>query len=172
MRWQASPVKKLNAALLALGLVIASCGGSTSASGSATPTPSPTFGRGTILIDTGGDTVLLHALFAQTPEQRAYGLMNRPSFPTDDAMMFVFFEPSTLGFYMKDTLIPLSIAFVDVDGKILKILDMKPCPADVSPCPIYSPGVTYMAAIEVNKGTFDRLGVEVGDTVHAVPGGM
>jgi uncharacterized membrane protein (UPF0127 family) len=64
---------------------------------------------------------------------------------------------------MKNTLIPLSIAFLDADGRILRILDMEPCEAD--PCPLYPPGVAYTSALEVNQGAFERWGVEVGDLV-------
>ena len=62
---------------------------------------------------------------------------------------------------MKDTLIPLSIAFADADGMIVSILDMEPCETD--PCEIYDPGVTYRSALEVNQGAFSRWGVEEGD---------
>ena len=64
---------------------------------------------------------------------------------------------------MKDTLIPLSIAFADADGTILSILDMDPCESD--PCEIYDPGVPYRSALEVNQGAFDDWGVRVGDTL-------
>ena len=146
-----------------------SCGGETDTK--ASPDASPSFNRGTVIIDIGGSTVQLHALFAQTEEQREYGLMNRESLDDDESMVFVFFEETTSGFWMKNTLIPLSVAFFDVDGKILKILDMDPCPPETVSCPIYTPGVAYMGALEVNQGAFDRLGVSEGDTLHAVPGG-
>jgi uncharacterized membrane protein (UPF0127 family) len=124
-----------------------------------------------VLIDTGDETVQLFTFFAQTEEQHAYGLMNRESLPEDEGMVFLFFEETSSGFWMKNTLIPLSIAFFDVDGKILKILDMEPCPPETDSCPIYAPGVEYLGALEVNQGAFEKLGVEEGDTLHAVPGG-
>jgi hypothetical protein len=65
---------------------------------------------------------------------------------------------------MKDTLIPLSAAFLDRDGRVLRILDMEPCEAD--PCPVYDPGVSYVAAVEANRGAFERLGVAVGDVAQ------
>jgi uncharacterized protein len=158
-------------AIVAVAALAIGAGCSSARSGSALPQPSPSFNRGTVLIDTGDDTVMLHALFAQNEIEREYGLMNRDSLPEDEGMVFVFFEETASGFWMKDTLIPLSIAFFDVDGNILAILDMEPCPPRTSDCPIYSPDVSYMGALEVNKGAFDRLGVSVGDTVHLVPGG-
>jgi uncharacterized protein len=69
-------------------------------------------------------------------------------------MLFVFSEKTYGGFWMKNTLIPLSIAFLDSDGKILKILDMEPCNVDI--CPNYDPGIYYHYAIEVNLGWFER----------------
>jgi uncharacterized membrane protein (UPF0127 family) len=76
-------------------------------------------------------------------------------------MLFEFDGDSTGGFWMKDTLIPLSIAFADADGTILRILDMEPCTAE--PCRIYDPGVAYRRALEVNQGAFERWGVAEGD---------
>ena len=87
--------------------------------------------------------------------------MSREFIPDDAGMIFLFDEPTTSGFWMKDTLIPLSIAFADADGRILRILDMEPCEAD--PCEIYDPGVPYWSALEVNQGAFVRWGVEEGD---------
>src|SRR5215216_4201935 len=61
-----------------------------------------------------------------TPEERATGLMNRFSLQPDHGMLFVFDKPQPLGFWMKNTYIPLSIAFVDAGGTILNIEDMRP----------------------------------------------
>jgi uncharacterized membrane protein (UPF0127 family) len=63
---------------------------------------------------------------ASTPETRATGLMNRFSLRQDHGMLFVFEAPQPLAFYMKNTYIPLSIAFVDAHGRILNIEDMRP----------------------------------------------
>jgi len=116
----------------------------------------------TVLIETAaGDDVVVPAEVADTQEERQTGLMNRESLPEDAGMIFVFDEDSTGGFWMKDTLIPLSIAFADADGTIVSILDMEPCAAE--PCEIYDPGVSYRTALEVNQGAFSRWGVEVGD---------
>ena len=68
---------------------------------------------------------------------------------------------------MKNTLIPLSIAFADAEGTIVSILDMEPCEAD--PCEIYDPGVPYRSALEVNQGAFDDWGVQVGDRLTLEP---
>jgi uncharacterized membrane protein (UPF0127 family) len=130
----------------------------------ASPSPSVTFDTATALIDTDEGSVLIDVEVAETDRQREVGLMNRESLPKDAGMVFVFFEPESGGFWMKNTLIPLSIAFFDVDGKILEILDMEPCTKD--PCEIYDPGVSYMGALEVNQGAFDRWNVEEGDFIQ------
>lgn len=86
--------------------------------------------------------------------------MGRESLPARGGMLFVFPDDTDGGFWMKDTLIPLSIAFADADGTILAILDMEPCRAE--PCERYRPGVAYRYALEVNQGLFDEVGAEQG----------
>jgi uncharacterized membrane protein (UPF0127 family) len=150
-------------------MLIGSCGGNDDGAEqrgerAASPSPSVTFDNATALIDTDEGSVLIDVEVAETDRQREVGLMNRESLRTDAGMVFVFFEPTTGGFWMKNTLIPLSIAFFDVDGKILEILDMEPCTKD--PCEVYDPGVTYMGALEVNRGAFERWSVEEGDLIQ------
>ena len=101
---------------------------------------------------------------ADTSSEREQGLMGRQSLPADAGMAFVFPDEQHGSFWMKDTLIPLSIAFYSADGRILKILDMEPCTGD--PCPLYDPGVKYRGALEVNQGAFDRWNVHAGDRVR------
>jgi uncharacterized membrane protein (UPF0127 family) len=122
------------------------------------------FARGTVLVSTGKRTVTLSVEIAETPAQRALGLMNRPSLARNAGMAFVFPRDTNGAFWMKDTLIPLSIAFYNAKGRILRILDMEPCPRD--PCPTYSPGVMYRGALEVNRGAFTRLGIKRGHVVR------
>lgn len=125
--------------------------------------PSPTFGYAKVLIDTEEGSVIIDAEQAETPEQRAFGLMFRESLGEDEGMVFLFFEEHEGGFYMKNTLIPLSIAFFDGKGTIVDILDMDPCEAD--PCEIYTPDETYEGALEVNQGAFEEWGVQEGDRI-------
>jgi uncharacterized membrane protein (UPF0127 family) len=129
------------------------------------PTP-PAFGEGTALLDGSEGSVLLNVQVAQTDEERQFGLMFRKSLAMDEGMVFVFFEETSGGFYMKNTLLPLSIAYFDVDGKILKIVDMDPCETDST---LYDPGVPYLGALEVNQGAFDSWGVSEGDLIHFTP---
>lgn len=78
-------------------------------------------------------------------------------------MAFLFPSDVRLHFWMKNTTIPLSIAFWNRNGRILRILDMAPCRVD--PCKIYDPKVAYRGALEVNRGAFRRWGVRPGATV-------
>jgi len=79
-------------------------------------------------------------------------------------MIFVFPDEIQGAFWMKNTLIPLSVAFYDSKGRIRRILDMAPCSQD--PCRSYDPGVAFHGALEVNRGAFGRWGVRVGDTIR------
>lgn len=90
--------------------------------------------------------------------------MGRTALPSDQGMVFVFDRPTTDRFWMKDTLIPLSIAFWDERNRVVAILDMQPCRAD--PCPTYGPDQPYVGAVEANLGYFADHGIEVGDQVE------
>ena len=100
---------------------------------------------------------------AEEPEDRRRGLMHVPEVPDGVGMLFVFPEERRGGFWMKDTLVPLDIAFVDAAGGVVAILTMEPCAAD--PCPEYDPEVAYLVALEVRGGWLAEVGVEVGDTL-------
>jgi uncharacterized protein len=141
-------------ALLLSTLLLAGCGGEEASAPAEAEGPR-------VVIDTGDDEVTVQVEVADSEEERAVGLMNRESLEDDAGMVFRFPEPSSGGFWMKDTLIPLSIAFADGQGRILRILDMDPCRAD--PCEVYDPGVAYRTALEVNQGAFAEWGVEEGD---------
>jgi uncharacterized protein len=168
--------------LVLLVVVLASCGGGDESEEAATPTAPaedktqvdetvatpPDFGDGHVVIETGeSEPVNVLVEVAETPEQQAYGLMFRKALPPDRGMAFVFPSDTDTGFWMKNTLIPLSIAYYDARGKIVKILDMEPCTAD--PCPKYDPGAAYRGALEVNQGAFADWGVEEGDTIVLHP---
>jgi uncharacterized membrane protein (UPF0127 family) len=155
-RWRASPV-------LTLAWVLAVAGGACSGS---EPAASPQPGglpTGTLSVRTQTGEVTLQVEIAETAPARTAGLMNRTSLAAAAGMVFLFDGPTDGSFWMKDTRIPLSIAFWDPGGLILAILDMEPCRAD--PCPLYSPGVTYVGAVEVNQGFFQDHGIGTGDTV-------
>jgi hypothetical protein len=83
---------------------------------------------------------------AMTSAARGQGLMFRKRAPAD-GMLFVFPFPTTSGFWMKNTLVPLSVVFFNADGKQVARLLMKPCRSD--PCPIYNPKRSYRFALEL-----------------------
>lgn len=99
-----------------------------------------------------------------TPEQRANGLMNRFSLQPDHGMVFVFDRPQPLGFWMKNTYVPLSIAFIDASGKIVNIEEMKP----LDEATVWSRGPS-LYALEMRQGWFAAKGVGPGDTVRGLP---
>jgi uncharacterized membrane protein (UPF0127 family) len=105
-----------------------------------------------------GTAVPLSAEIAVTPEEQAAGLMNRKSLPDGKGMLFVYTRDELRSFWMKNTLIPLSIAFIAYDGRILEIRDMKP--RDLTPVRS-TRHVRY--ALEVPQGWFSRAGIAVGD---------
>ncbi len=117
---------------------------------------------GRVVFTTSAGPVRTAALrVADTSDERVQGLMGVKTLGIDEGEVFLF-EGSTLGFFwMKDTLIPLSIAFWDDSGKIVDIIDMEPCP--VEPCQKYAATAPYTAALEMNQGWFDRNGVRIGD---------
>jgi uncharacterized membrane protein (UPF0127 family) len=119
-----------------------------------------------VVFDTAAASARVRVEIADTPELREKGLMGRTSLADDAGMLFQWPDDTANGFWMKDTLIPLSIAFVAADGRVLALLDMEPCRAD--PCPVYDPHVSYRMAVEANRGAFARWGVRVGDRARLV----
>ena len=100
----------------------------------------------------------------RTELQREIGLMHRPSMAAGDGMIFVFEEPGVQCFWMRNTLIPLSAAFIDDDGRIVNIEDMKPQTED-NHCP--RAAVRY--ALEMNKGWFAQKGIKAGAKIGGLP---
>ncbi|MDC7224014.1 MAG: DUF192 domain-containing protein [Spirochaetales bacterium] len=94
---------------------------------------------------------------ARSLDERQTGLMYREEMAQDHGMLFVFEEEAVRSFWMKNTLIPLSIAYIDKEGVILDILDMEPL--DTTSVPSSGPA---MYALEVNQGMFREWGVRPG----------
>jgi uncharacterized membrane protein (UPF0127 family) len=107
--------------------------------------------------------VVVRVEIARTPAQQERGLMYRRRLAPRAGMVFVYREPTRGAFWMKGTLIPLSAAFYDGRGRILRILRMEPCRSD--PCRLYDPGVTYRGVLEVNAGSFGSWGIRAGDRI-------
>ena len=95
---------------------------------------------------------------------RARGLMYRQSLGRDEGMLFIFDEPAYHSMWMRNTLIPLSVAFLDDKGTILNILDMEPQTEDS-----HMSAGPAIYAIEVNKGWFAAKKVKAGDKVTGIP---
>jgi len=102
---------------------------------------------------------------ASTPEERETGLMNRFSLQADHGMLFVFERSEPLSFWMKNTYIPLSIAFVDAAGRIVNIEDMAPQTET-----IHWSGAPSLYALEVRKGWFRDRGIKPGDRIEGLTG--
>lgn len=98
---------------------------------------------------------------ARTEAEHEQGLMFRQSLPLDSGMLFVYTAPSQGGYWMHNTLIPLSIAWLGQDGTIVDIQDMQPQTDDV-----HTPVAPYWYALEVNQGWFAANGVGVGQRVQ------
>lgn len=131
--------------------------------------PSEGFDVTELVFADGDQQVPMSAYVADDRDLRTVGLMHRSELPADAGMIFVFAEPTQGAFWMRDTLLPLSIAFVGSDGTVQEILDMDPCSAD--PCPRYAPDEAYVHAIEANRGYFDQEGIEAGWSLEFDAGG-
>ena len=127
---------------------------STTAGGPPTCNPPPP----TVTFDQGAT---LHVDVASDDAARARGLMGVTDLAANRGMAFVWGAPTDASFWMKDTLIPLSIAFVDENGRVITIDEMTPCAAD--PCDTYEPSGPYVLAVEASAGWFADNGIEVGD---------
>jgi uncharacterized membrane protein (UPF0127 family) len=97
---------------------------------------------------------------AKSDCQMAVGLMDREAL-TSDGMLFVFDKETIPSFWMKNTLIPLSIAFIDIKGKIVDIQDMEVSDRLDFLKPTYSPKVNVKYALEVNRGFFDKKNIQI-----------
>ena len=99
--------------------------------------------------------------------ERTTGLMNRESLADDRGMLFIFDSEALYPFWMKNTLIPLDMIWLDADKKIVAIQENAvPCVAD--PCPIYNPKVPALYVVELNGGTVAAKDIKVGEQVRFV----
>jgi uncharacterized membrane protein (UPF0127 family) len=122
---------------------------------------------GLVRFDDATRGVVLHVAIATTGADKERGLMGIDSLPADAGMAFVWTDPTTSGFWMKDTVLPLSIAFVDRRDRIVTIRDMAPCTSD--PCRVYEANRPFVLAVEANRGWFENHGVGVGDSAVLEP---
>ena len=104
------------------------------------------------------------AEIARQPDERTRGLMFRESMPADHGMLFVFPHESVQQFWMRNTTLPLSIAYADTHGKIVRIADLEP----LDERPVTSLGPARYA-LEMNRGWFAEHGVVAGDAITGIP---
>ena len=154
-------MRGLSVSLAALfcGLVLVGCSGeeTTSEAETSNPDESPT-----VTIDaSGGQRVEVEVEIADDYAERQRGLMERTELAENAGMLFVFDREQQLSFWMRNTLIPLSIAYIDAEEQIIYIQDMQPL--DEISHPSAEPA---MYALEVNQGFFDEHGVGVGNEVE------
>lgn len=156
------PSMRRGCSLIGIALLLASaCSSSESSAGSSPPLATA---RIDFAIPGRPGSVTLLVEMARTDREREQGLMRRESLERDHGMAFVWDAPVRTRFWMKDTLIPLSIAFWDQGGRVVGIRDMDPCTA--ASCPTYGVDVPVIGAVEADQGWFDRHGVVNGATVH------
>lgn len=101
---------------------------------------------------------------ADEPQERSLGLMYRDSLDADTGMLFVYPDEAERSFWMRNTRVPLSIAYIDAKGRIVHIADL--APLDERSVPSLAPA---KYALEMNKGWFAAHGVQVGSTVTGLP---
>ena len=118
------------------------------------------FEKRDITIESSGTALVIKAEIARTEAQRSQGLMHRKDLKDGEGMLFIFEKDQILSFWMKNTLVPLSIAYITGDGRILEIYDMEPGSLN----PVRS-SRSARYALEVPKGWFSRAGLGIGDRV-------
>lgn len=125
------------------------------------------FKRGTLVLSQEGRRVQLKVEVADTPEARAHGLMFRKSLRDDEGMLFVFDDEERWAFWMKNTLVPLSIAFVDRNWRVVDIQDMPVADnPEHGPFPVYQSKAPARYALEVAQGFFTRKKIGIGARVQ------
>ncbi|GFE66868.1 DUF192 domain-containing protein [Litoreibacter roseus] len=99
---------------------------------------------------------------ADEPDERSLGLMNRPEMPQQAGMLFIYERPQSVSFWMRNTLIPLDMIFIDEDGQVQKVHE-NAVPLDETP--IFG-GADILAVLEINGGLASKLGIAEGTLVR------
>jgi uncharacterized membrane protein (UPF0127 family) len=131
-------------------------------------TPIDGFGEVTAtVVDAAGQTRTLCLLLADTAPLQQRGLMyvTDPKLGGYDGMVFSYEQDDDGGFWMRNTRLPLSIAWIRADGSLVSAKDMVPCPDSEAACPVYPSGGAYRLAIEVPQGRLDDVGISEGSRV-------
>ncbi|MCS7249642.1 MAG: DUF192 domain-containing protein [candidate division WOR-3 bacterium] len=103
----------------------------------------------------------LYVEIADNPEERAIGLSFRKNLPHNEGMLFIFEKEGIYPFWMKNTFIPLDIAFISKDNIIIDIQRMTPLDDKKT----YQPNKPFLYALEVNQGYFEEKKIKIGDTI-------
>lgn len=153
----------------ALSAGAAACDRETGGADSDEPSaPIVAFDTANVRIETAADTFQLRAEIAESDQQIRHGLMERDILAPDAGMLFLLTAPqeASTGFYMFRTRIPLDIAYIDENGRIVSIRTMQPCDSpNPQLCRSYHAGAEYSSVLEVNAGYFAEHGIDVGDRV-------
>jgi len=129
--------------------------------------PSFTYRHGVVMFTERERTTPVRVEIADTPAAQEVGLMCRTSLDPDAGMLFEYKDLTRGAFWMKDTLIPLSIAFIDGNWRIVSLMDMKVAPdPDKGPFEYYTPARSYRYALEVNQGFFAQHEIDEKADVH------
>lgn len=140
-------------------LLAVSCHGTPKAPAAITPVPA----SGPRVVLPSGAIYAVE--LARTPEEQAQGLMFRESLPARRGMIFLFSDAAPHQFWMKNTMIPLDMIWMDTDGRVLFIsADTPPCKAD--PCPSYGPETPAASVLEVAGGNAAKEKVTVGSSLR------
>ena len=129
----------------------------------AQPKTFQTFTSAPLSIDTAKGRQHFTVELALTPDQQEQGLMYRPHLAADAGMLFVMARPQIMTFWMHNTLIPLDMLFIAAGGKIVDLHE-RAMPMSDATIVSHAPAI---AVLELNGGTVDRLGIKIGDVVHA-----
>ncbi|MES2204755.1 MAG: DUF192 domain-containing protein [Pseudomonadota bacterium] len=109
------------------------------------------------------NNMTLYLEIANTQKQREYGLMNRKSMPENHGMIFIFPHAEILRFWMKNTLIPLDMIFLNHHRVVAIFFNIPPCKEQMNPCPSYGPNIQADEVIELNAGVAKKLTIINGD---------
>ncbi len=120
-----------------------------------------------VIRSSDGQELSIRVEFADTEAEHTQGLMHRTVLADGDGMLFRFAEERKLNFWMKDTLIPLDIAFFKADGTFVSSATMTPC--DHDPCKQYFSGTPAAFALEVPSGYLSAHGVSSGSMITNLP---
>ncbi|MEX0682144.1 MAG: DUF192 domain-containing protein [Dehalococcoidia bacterium] len=140
--------------VLVLTLALAACGDDPG------ETPTGVYSE-TVHFTRAGHDVTLNVEIADSAEERATGLMNRESVPEDAGMLFLWPEDTESGFWMKDTTVPLTVAFISATGSVVHFEALEPLDQELRHAP-----EQFRYAVEANRGWFEDNDVEVGDLLQ------